>query len=109
MGGIVPNCHSLFDRVAVILRQVEAGAVRPIDLPGHGFPGADVRHQSAGCMRGASERHGLQGRWPRRRCSPAGCHPGQGRSDRHDRQEIKARLAELHAHIVDGAPYEPFG
>jgi N-6 DNA Methylase len=27
----------------------------------------------------------------------------------HDPLEIKARLAELHAHIVDGAPYEPFG
>ncbi len=27
----------------------------------------------------------------------------------HDPLEIKARLAELHARIVDGVPYEPFG
>lgn len=34
---------------------------------------------------------------------------GWDRAIAHDSLEIKARLAELHASIVDGAPYEPFG
>jgi hypothetical protein len=34
---------------------------------------------------------------------------GWDRAVAHDQLEIKARLAELHARIVDGAPYEPFG